>query len=79
VVYGLTKFSTSMINYFFGIFVPIYIQLAQQTAMVTSLAKKATDTNRGKVALFVTNKVSLHDHKPQKIDGKTEHLTDSQP
>jgi len=39
--------------------------------MASSPAKKAIDANRGKVAPFVTNQVSLHDHKPQKIDGKT--------
>jgi len=39
--------------------------------MSTSPAKKAIDANRGKVAPFVTNQVSLHDHQPQKIDGKT--------
>jgi len=38
--------------------------------MASSPAKKAIDANRGKVALFVTNQVSLHDHQPQKIDGK---------
>jgi len=39
--------------------------------MASSPAKKAIDTNRGKVAPFVTNQVSLHDHHLQKIDGKT--------
>jgi len=31
--------------------------------MSTSPAKKAIDSNRGKVAPFVTNQVSLHDHQ----------------
>jgi len=39
--------------------------------MASSPAKKAIDANRGKVAPFVTNQVSLHNHQPQKIDGKT--------
>jgi len=39
--------------------------------MASSPAKKAIDANRGKVAPFVTNQVSLHDHQPQKIDSKT--------
>jgi len=39
--------------------------------MSSSPAKKAIDANRGKVALFVTNQVSLHNHQPQKIDSKT--------
>jgi len=38
--------------------------------MLTSPAKKAIDANRGKVAPFVTNQVSLHDHQPHKINGK---------
>jgi len=46
--------------------------------MSTSLAKKAIDANRGKVAPFVTNQVSLHDHQPQKIDGKTYNFCTSQ-
>jgi len=46
--------------------------------MATSLAKKAIDTNRGKVALLVTNQVSLHDHQPQKIDGKVYNFSSSQ-
>jgi len=46
--------------------------------MVTSPAKKAIDTNRGKVAPFVTNQVSLHDHQPQKIDGKTYNFSSAQ-
>jgi len=46
--------------------------------MATSLAKKAIEKNRGKVALFVTNQVSLHDHQPQKIDGKTYNFSTSQ-
>jgi len=41
------------------------------TTMASSPAKKAINANRGKVAPFVTNQVSLHDHQPQKIDGKT--------
>jgi len=48
------------------------IQLSNQKSnMASSPAKKAIDANRGKVAPFVTNQVSLHDHQPQKIDGKT--------
>jgi len=39
--------------------------------MASSPAKKAKDANRGKVARFVTNQVSLHNHQPQKIDSKT--------
>jgi len=46
--------------------------------MLTSPAKKAIDANRGKVAPFVTNQVSLHDHQPQKIDGKTYNFSSSQ-
>jgi len=46
--------------------------------MVSSPAKKAIDANRGKVAPFVTNQVSLHDHQPQKIDGKTYNFSSSQ-
>jgi len=46
--------------------------------MVTSPAKKAIDANRGKVAPFVTNQVSLHDHQPQKIDGKTYKFSSAQ-
>jgi len=46
--------------------------------MASSPAKKAIDANGGKVALFVTNQVSLHDHKPQKIDGKTYNFSTSQ-
>jgi len=46
--------------------------------MATSPAKKAIDANRGKVAPFVTNQVSLHDHQPQKIDGKTYNFSSSQ-
>jgi len=46
--------------------------------MATSPAKKAIDANRGKVAPFVTNQVSLHDHQPQKIDGKVYNLSSSQ-
>jgi len=38
--------------------------------MASSPTKKVIDANRGKVAPFVTNQVSLHDHQPQKIDGK---------
>jgi len=46
--------------------------------MSTLPAKKAIDANRGKVAPFVTNQVSLHDHQPQKIDGKTYSFSTSQ-
>jgi len=46
--------------------------------MASSPAKKAIDANRGKVALFVTNQVSLHNHQPQKIDGKTYNFSSSQ-
>jgi len=46
--------------------------------MATSPAKKAIDANRGKVAPFVTNQVSLHDHQPQKIDSKTYNFSTSQ-
>jgi len=46
--------------------------------MATSPAKKAIDANRGKVAPFVTNQASLHDHQPQKIDGKTYNFSTSQ-
>jgi len=46
--------------------------------MASSPAKKAIDANRGKVAPFVTNQVSLHDHQPQKIDGKTYNFSSSQ-
>jgi len=46
--------------------------------MATSPAKKAIDANRGKVAPFVTNQVSLHNHQPQKIDGKTYNFSSSQ-
>jgi len=44
----------------------------------SSPAKKAINANRGKVALFVTNQVSLHDLHPQKIDGKTYNFSASQ-
>jgi len=46
--------------------------------MASSPAKKAIDANRGKVAPFVTNQVSLHDYQPQKIDGKTYNFSTSQ-
>jgi len=46
--------------------------------METSPAKKAIDANRGKVAPFVTNQLSLHDHQPQKINGKTYKFSASQ-
>jgi len=46
--------------------------------MATSPAKKAIDANRGKVAPFVTNQVSLHNHQPQKIDGKVYNFSSSQ-
>jgi len=46
--------------------------------MASSPAKKAIDANRGKVAPFITNQVSLHDHQPQKIDGKTYNFSTSQ-
>jgi len=46
--------------------------------MSTSPAKKAIDTNRGKLAQCVTNQVSLHDHQPQKINGKTYNFSTSQ-
>jgi len=39
--------------------------------MASSPAKKALYANKGKVAPFIINQVSLHDHQPQKIDGKT--------
>jgi len=54
------------------------IQLPNQKAMATSLAKKAIDANRGKVAPLVTNQVSLHDHQPQKINGKVYNFSSSQ-
>jgi len=41
------------------------------TTMASSPAKKAINANWGKVAPFITNQVSLHNHQPQKIDGKT--------
>jgi len=46
--------------------------------MATLPVKKAIDANRGKVAPFVTNQVSLHDHQPQKINGKTYNFSTSQ-
>jgi len=46
--------------------------------MRTSPAKKAIDANWGKVAPFVTNQVSLYDHQPQKIDGKTYNFSSAQ-
>jgi len=46
--------------------------------MSTSPAKKAINANKGKVALFVTNQVSLHDHQPQKIDGKIYNFSSAQ-
>jgi len=46
--------------------------------MATSPAKKAIDANRGKMAPFVTNQVTLHNHQPQKIDGKTYNFSSSQ-
>jgi len=46
--------------------------------MSTSPAKKAIDANRGKVAPFVTNQMSLHNHQPQKIDGKTYNFSSAQ-
>jgi len=46
--------------------------------MLTSPTKKAIDANRGKVAPFVTNQVSLHDHQSQKIDGKTYNFSSAQ-
>jgi len=46
--------------------------------MSTLPAKKAINANRGKVAPFVTNQVILHDHQPQKIDGKTYNFSSSQ-
>jgi len=46
--------------------------------MASSPAKKAIDANRGKVARFVTNQVSLHNHQPQKIDGKTYNFSSAQ-
>jgi len=58
---------------FFDSFIPYSI-----TTMSTSLAKKAIDANRGKVAPFVTNQVSLYDHQPQKIDCKTYNFSSSQ-
>jgi len=51
----------------------------QYKAMASSPAKKkAIYPNRGKVAQFVTNQESLHDHQPQKIDGKTYNFSASQ-
>jgi len=50
---------------------PNSIQLPNHKAMSTSPAKKAIDTNRGKVALFVTN-------QPQKIDGKVYNFSSAQ-
>jgi len=52
--------------------------LKSKKAMATSPVKKAIDANRGKVAPFVTNQVSLHDHQPQKIDGKIYNFSSSQ-
>jgi len=46
--------------------------------MSTSPTKKAIDANRGKVAPFVTNQVSLHNHQPQKINGKAYNFSTSQ-
>jgi len=46
--------------------------------MAPSPAKKVINANRGKVAPFVTNQVILHDHQPQKIDGKTYNFSASQ-
>jgi len=46
--------------------------------MASSPTRKAIDANRGKVALFVTNQVSLHNHQPQKIDTKTYNFSTSQ-
>jgi len=46
--------------------------------MASSPAKKAIDANRGKVAPFVTNQVSLHDQQPQKIDGKVYNFSSAQ-
>jgi len=46
--------------------------------MSTLPEKKAINANRGKVAPFVTNQVSLHDHQPQKINGKTYNFSSSQ-
>jgi hypothetical protein len=48
------------------------------TTMASSPAKKAIDANRGKVAPFVTNQVSLHDHQPQKVDGKVDNFSSAQ-
>jgi len=45
--------------------------------MVSSPTKKAIDANRGKAAPFVTNQVSLYNHQPQKIDGKTYNFSSS--
>jgi len=46
--------------------------------MASSPAKKAIDANRDKVAPFVTNQVSLHDHQTQKINGKIYNFSSSQ-
>jgi len=48
------------------------------TTMASSPTKKAIDANRGKVAPFVTNQVSLHDHQPQKINGKVYNFRSAQ-
>jgi len=64
--------------FFFDSFVLYSIQLPNHKAMATSPAKKAIDANRGKVAPFVTNQVSLHNHQPQKIDGKTYNFSAAQ-
>jgi len=46
--------------------------------MASSPAKKAIDANKRKVAPFVTNQVSLHNHQPQKIDGKVYNFSSAQ-
>jgi len=46
--------------------------------MSSSPTKKAIDANRGKVAPFVTNQVSLHDTQPQKINGKVYNFSSAQ-
>jgi len=66
------------VYFFFDSFVPYNIQLPNHKEMATSPAKKAIDANRGKVALFVTNQVSLHNHQPQKINGKVYNFSSSQ-
>jgi len=46
--------------------------------MASSPAKKALDANKGKVAPFIANRVSLHDYQIQQIEGKTYNFSSSQ-